>query len=95
MPSKLRNALGLSAATVVAATGLVALPSTASAGVTCETTRDNTPVHAEPWPAAPIINRLPNGTLLDCTEGPGWFRVGRDGQWLGYVHANFLDTSFG
>ncbi|MFC7623412.1 hypothetical protein [Microlunatus sp. GCM10028923] len=95
MPSKLRTTLGLSAATAIAAAGLVAVPTTASAGVTCVTTRDNTPVQADPWSTSPIINRLSDDTVLACTGGPGWFRVGRDGRWLGYISANFLDTSFG
>ncbi len=96
MPSKLRTALGVGAATAIAAASLVALPTTASAGVTCSTTRNNTPVQSKPWTSAPIINRLAEGTDLSCSVlTNNYYRVGRDGRWIGYVSANFLDTSAG
>ncbi|WP_152362219.1 hypothetical protein [Microlunatus speluncae] len=95
MPSKLRTALGFGAATAIAATSLVALPTTASAGITCTTVRESTPVHSKPWSTAPVLYRLADDLDLACTGGPGWFRVGRDGDWLGYVSAGYLDTEAG
>ncbi|HLT61387.1 MAG TPA: hypothetical protein VK020_09365, partial [Microlunatus sp.] len=87
--------LGCAAATAIAATTLVATPTTAEAGITCTTTKRSTPVHAKPWRTAPIVKRLAKGTDLACTDGPTWIRVGGDGEWYGYVHRNFLDLSFG
>jgi hypothetical protein len=96
MPSKLRTALGISAATAIAAAGLAALPTEASAGVGCTTVLNDTPVHSEPSPNAPISSRVAlAGTVLGCSGGPDWFHVEQNGTWIGFVHATYVDTSAG
>ncbi|HLT61386.1 MAG TPA: hypothetical protein VK020_09360 [Microlunatus sp.] len=95
MPSKLRTALGVGAATALAAVGLATLPTTAQAGIVCTTIHDRTPVHTKPWKTSPISKRLAKGTDLQCTGGPGWFRVGQGGRWIGYVSVAHLDTTAG
>lgn len=95
MAKSLRTALGLGTATALAAVGLAAVPSTAEAGITCTTIHYRTPVHTKPWKTSPISERLAKGTDLACTGGPGWFRVGYTGRWIGYISKVHLDTSFG